>query len=394
MPNPRMPGVVCIAASLRCLSVCKALPLVGWQGIAMSLIDRYKHDATVMSDLLSFLVKQSTTGKAFTSTLSDAVGRCWQEDATGLREATVRNLPVIFANIPLDHIVELLHVLARFVSGQGRGGSGPATWSACVTMMDMGMASVANLSAPADHADEALRDALVQMLAVSGPAVSEFPHPSLHGFGLQTRKSLSEFWASALRRLRKVRQQTLVESLPTLRPPCRIYASCRLAATGILPWNHVVDLRSWCVSSAHDADGLVCALECARALAASPFSTRKAFLIDGLDAAAMAADTTHALCCMSCVLVSFSNPDLRGLVEVRPESGIVFLPHALPLLMNLDAWRAGTTGHAIATRVLRLMQMPSSRVSPALIERAAAQGCTQVHRVGGGIALLMGSPTS
>ena len=86
----------------------------------------------------------------------------------------------------------------------------------------------------------------------------------------------------------------------------------------------------------------------------------------------MAADTAHALCCMSCVLVSFSNPDLRGLVEVRPESGIVFLPHALPLLMNLDAWRAGTTGHAIATRVLRLMQMPSSGVSPALVNAVMA----------------------
>ena len=89
-----------------------------------------------MSDLLLFLVKQSAMGKAaFASTLSDAVGRCWQEDATGLREAAVGHLPAILAHVPAERALETMHVLARYVGPGAARGRGPAwsgeLWLAC-----------------------------------------------------------------------------------------------------------------------------------------------------------------------------------------------------------------------------------------------------------------------
>ena len=134
----------------------------------------------------------------------------------------------------------------------------------------------------------------------------------------------------------------------------------------------MVDARSWGLSAADRGEGLVCALECARALAGGPPATRRAFLVDGLDAAAMAADTAHALGCICCVVVSFSNPDLRGLAEVRPHAAALLLPHALPLLLARDDWRAGTTAHAVATRLLRLLQMPAAGAPPALANAVTA----------------------
>ena len=342
------PSGLVLTTSFRCLYACKSVPLVGWDGIVSSALDDRKGDASAMRALVAFLVKQSAMGKpAFTSILSSVAARCWQQDACGLRLAVAEEMPAIAGILPVRQTIACIEVLVPLAASDAFLAS--SLWLSCSSLLGLSVTTLSSVVAAGD------REVFLHALRSLSPLLPAFPHPSRGALSVATRAT--SFWSSAISQLVSIDDAVLTQILDAMDELSSVYVRCRLAVHGRLPWTRVAEMRACCFDRPDDS--YLGILECARALMSAPSATtRRNFVLDGLDAVVISSHAAHALRCMYCVIVFFSAADLRGLVEAEPSAALHLLPCAVPLLVSQEEWM--TSGQAVVSRLLRAMQIPTT----------------------------------
>ena len=352
---------LCIKSSLRCLSVCKRIPLICWEAICLAIVEDFKHDKDLMNVLLNFILRQAESGKSlFISISSKIIRRCWQNESYGLQMAIAMNVRPLSAVVSEQESREAIDFLSKLDD------------SDLVLQLQISCASLIGripLSLSLNGNQDFKSFLLSSLMKMTKEFCCPIPHPS---FGLLSSQMAStKFWESLLKELSLLETSVLPEILAAFNDVQATYLKCRLSVLGKISWTNVAACQMSCLEN--KKFGTIGILECSRALIRAPATViRRKFLLDCLNAISLCKDPTFAIQCAYCIIISLSSIDLRALVESDPSLALDLLPHALHILLQQEEWN--DSRETLILRLLRAMQLVSAPLNLTLSILASVRG--------------------